>query len=140
MNGSLFSNYFYTFARMLTNQITLVSFTKKAFISFMLVSFGVLALASMGGGGNKKNKSVKPEFTPIRTTNGFTLKAGPSYRGSTIFTQEKNNTLVSLNSIVTYQKGNTIYILPCRYKLQTSPTSQPGSSLQMFNLKIKMHK
>ena len=123
------------------NQVIPVSFVKKAFISFILVGFGALALASMGGGGNKaKNKTVKPEFTPIRTTNGFTLNAGPSYHGSLIFTQEKNKNLVSLNSIATYQKGNTIYILPCRYKLQTSPASQPGSSLQLFNLKIKMHK
>ena len=123
------------------NQKIFVSFAKKAFISFILVGVGALALASMGGGGNKaKNKTVKPEFTPIRTTNGFTLKAGPSYHGSMVFAQEKNKNLVSLNSIVTYQKGNTIYILPCRYKLQTSTPSQPGSSLQMFNLKIKMHK
>ena len=36
---------------------------KKALISFVLVSFGVFALASMGGGGNKsKDKTVKPEF------------------------------------------------------------------------------
>jgi hypothetical protein len=95
----------------------------------------------MGGGGNKsKDKAVKPEFTPIRTTNGFTLKAGPVYRGSMLFTQQKTNNLVSLNSIVTYQKGNTIYILPYRYRLQTSSAAQPGSSLQMFNLKIKIHK
>jgi len=93
----------------------------------------------MGGGGNKsKDKAVKPEFTPIRTANGFTLKAGPVYHGSMIFNQQKNNSLVSLNSIVTYQKGNTIYILPCRYKLQTAPAQ--GSSLQLFNLKIKIHK
>ncbi|MEO5592850.1 MAG: hypothetical protein ABIR15_11845 [Chitinophagaceae bacterium] len=118
-----------------------MSAAKKALTSFILVGFGALALASMGGGGNKtKDKSVRPEFTPIRTTNGFTLKAGPSYHGSIIFGQEKNKNLVSYNSIVTYQKGNTTYILPCKYKLQTSAASQSGSSLQMFNLKIKIHK
>ena len=116
-------------------------FAKKALISFVLVSFGVFALASMGGGGNKsKDKTVKPEFTPIRTTNGFTLKAGPMYRGSFSIGQEKSKNLVSLNSVVTYQKGNTIYILPCKYKVQTSVTSQAASSLQLLNLKIKLHK
>ena len=114
---------------------------KKALISFVLVSLGVFAIASMGGGGNKsKDKTVKPEFTPIRTTNGFTLKAGPMYRGSFSIGQEKSKNLVSFNSIVTYQKGNTIYILPCKYKVQTSVPSQAASSLQLLNLKIKLHK
>jgi hypothetical protein len=124
---------------MLKNQVTPIRFAKKAFISFILVGFGALAIASMGGGGSKaKDKTVRPEFTPIRTTNGFTLRTGPVYHGSMIFAQEKTNNLVSLNSIVTYQKGNTTYILPCRYKLQTSALQ--GSSLQMLNLRIKIHK
>jgi hypothetical protein len=126
---------------MLKSPAIFMSSAKKALFSFILISFGVFAIASMGGGGNKsKDKSVKPEFTPIRTTNGFTLKAGPSYHGSMIFGQEKSKNLVSFNSIVTYQKGNTTYILPCKYRLQTSTVSQSGSSLQMFNLRIKIHK
>lgn len=125
---------------MLKTQPILISFSKKLLASFILVNVGVLALASMGGGGNKsKDKSVKPEFTPIKTSNGFTLKAGPVYHGSMILSQDKSKSLISLNSIVTYQRGNTTYILPSRYKVQTS-TVQTGSSLQMFNLKIKMHK
>ena len=126
---------------MLKNHITFISSAKKALISFVLVSFGVFALASMGGGGNKsKDKAVKPEFIPIKTSNGFTLKAGPVYHGSMVFGQERNTNLLSFNSIVTYQKGNSTYIIPCRYKLQTSSATQPGSSLQMLNLRIKMHK
>jgi len=126
---------------MLKNTAILTTTAKKALTSLLLIGVGVWALASMGGGGNKsKDKAVKPEFTPIRTTNGFTLKAGPVYHGSIIFGQEKTKNLVSYSSIVTYQKGNTTYILPCKYKLQTSSISQSGSSLQMFNLRIKMHK
>jgi len=126
---------------MLNNTAIFTFVVKKALTSLLLIVVGVWALASMGGGGNKsKDKAVKPEFTPIRTTNGFTLKAGPVYHGSIIFGQEKSKNLVSYNSVVTYQKGNTTYILPCKYKLQTSTISQSGSSLQMFNLRIKMHK
>jgi len=126
---------------MLKNTAILTTTAKKALTSLLLIGVGVWALASMGGGGNKsKDKAVKPEFTPIRTTNGFTLKAGPVYHGSIIFGQEKTKNLVSYSSVVTYQKGNTTYILPCKYKLQTSSISQSGSSLQMFNLRIKMHK
>ncbi|MFT3936050.1 MAG: hypothetical protein QM726_20635 [Chitinophagaceae bacterium] len=118
----------------------ILSAAKKTLFSLTLVGIGAFAIASMGGGGNKKEKTAKPEFTPIRTTNGFTLKAGPSYSGSMLFGQQKSNNVISYNSIVTYQKGNTTYILPVKYKLQTSAASQSGSSLQMFNLKIKIHK
>lgn len=113
---------------------------KKMFTSILLVSMGVFAIASMGGGGSKsKDKTVKPEFTPIRTTNGFTLKSGPVYRGSLNFVQQKSAGLSAVSSIATYQKGNTIYIIPCKYKLQPS-TAQQNSSLQLLNLKIKIHK
>ena len=126
---------------MLLNHFTPRAFVKKLFTSLALVSVGVLAIASMGGGGSKsKEKTVKPEFTPIITTNGFTLKAGPVYHGSMMLGQERNKTIVSFNTIKTYQKGNTTYILPVRYKMQTSAVSQSGSSLQMLNLRIKMHK
>ncbi len=118
-----------------------IAAAKKMFTSLLLVSFGVFAIASMGGGGNKsKDKTVKPEFTPIRTTNGFTLKAGPVYRGSVSFGQQKSTNLVAFNSVATYQKGNTIYILPCKYKLQTSNSHQTASSLQLLNVKFKLHK
>ena len=118
-----------------------LSAAKKTIISCLLIGLGVFAVASMGGGGSKnKDKSVRPEFTPIRTTNGFTLKAGPAYHGSVTFGQEKSKNLVSYNSIATYQKGNTVYILPVKYKLQTAPVTQSSSSLQLFNLRIKIHK
>jgi len=118
----------------------LTPFSKKMLTSILLVAAGIFAIASMGGGGSKaKDKSVKPEFTPIRTTNGFTIKAGPAYHGSFLLGQERNKNLVSLNSIVTYQKGNTTYIIPCKYKVQTA-VSPANSNLQLFNLKFKMHK
>lgn len=114
--------------------------TKKALISLTLVAFTVFAFGSMGGGSNKsKSKAVKTDFIPIRTTNGFTLKAGPSYHGSMIFGSDKKKNFTSFNSVITYQKGNTTYILPYRYKMQ-SASFQSKSSLELFNLKFKMHK
>jgi len=105
----------------------------------MLIAVAALAFASMGGGGNKKSRSVKADFVPIRTTNGFTLKAGPSYSGSMTFGQEKTKNVISFSSVVTYQKGNTTYILPYKYKMQTSAFDQ-RSSMQLLNFKLKMHK
>lgn len=114
---------------------------KRALTSVLMLSMAVFAFGSMGGGGNKsKSKAVKgADFTPIRTINGFTLKAGPMYRGSMIFGQERTKNVVSFNSVITYQKGNTTYILPYRYKIQTN-AFDAKSSLQMFNMKINLHK
>ena len=122
---------------MLRISIISIAAAKKAFTSVALIGMAVFAIASMGGG--KKNKSVKADITPIRTTNGFTLKAGPSYNGSMIFGQAKSKNEVSFNSVITYQKGNTTYILPYKYKLQ-STSYQSKSSLQMFNLRLSIHK
>jgi len=96
----------------------------------------------MGGGGNKsKSKAVRgTEFTPIRTTNGFTLKAGPTYRGSFIYNQDKVNNVISFNTVVTYQKGNTTYILPYKYKMQANAYDPKPNSLQMFKLRLDLHK
>lgn len=116
--------------------------TKKITAVFALVAFGFVTFAAIGitGEGNKaKRKSILGDFTPIRTTSGFTLKSGPNYKGSVIFNQEKTNKALSFNTVVTYQKGNTTYILPYKYKI-SSQTAGSRSNLQLLNLKVNLHK
>jgi hypothetical protein len=108
----------------------------------VLMIVAVLAFASKGGGGKKKIPALKNDFVPIRTTSGFTLRSGVSYSGSHIFGVEKNDKSFSFNTVVTYQKGNTIYILPYKYKVNTPAfnTNSAKSNFQMLNFKIKIHK
>ena len=109
----------------------------------MMLVVVALAFASKGGGGKKKAAPLKNDFVPIRTTTGFTLKTGVPYSGSQIFSIEKNTHYFSLNTVSTYQKGNTIFIIPFKYKVSIAPFDASGSgksSLQMLDLKIKMHK
>ena len=114
-------------------------------ISALMVAVVGLAFASKGGGGDKKSNSkvpLKTEFTPIRTTATFTLKAGPSYTGSFLLGQEKTKNYLSINSLVTYQKGNSIFIIPYSYRVNT-PALMDGSrktNLQLLDLRIKMHR
>ena len=70
---------------------------RKSAICFALIAVGFLTFASKGGGGGDKDKKVPVtnHFTPIRTTNGFTLKSGPVYRGSQLFSQQKKNDVVT---------------------------------------------
>jgi hypothetical protein len=111
----------------------------------MILVVGGLTFASKGGGGEKKATAspVKNDFVPIRTTNNFTLKAGPTYSGSFMLGEEKTKNYISFNTVVTYQKGNSIFILPYHYKVNTSVflNGNAGkSNLQMLDLRIKMHR
>ncbi|HVU95688.1 MAG TPA: hypothetical protein VHE34_10715 [Puia sp.] len=115
---------------------------RKTLISGLMITVVSLAFASKGGGGEKKapNNSLKTNFTPIRTTTGFTLKTGPSFTGSVLLGTEKKDNHISFNTLVTYEKGNTMYILPYRYKINSSLflRNSSNSSLQLLDLHINM--
>ena len=117
--------------------------TRKLLISALMIAAVGLAVASKGGGGDNKKAStaLKTNFVPIRTTNGFTLKSGPSYSGSMIVGTQKTREYVSFNTLVTYQKGNSFYIMPHTYRINTSVylKNNSGSNLNLLDLRINMH-
>jgi hypothetical protein len=121
---------------------------RQILVSALMVAVVGLTFASKGGGGDKGDKKsnnripLKTEFTPIRTTGTFTLKSGPSYTGSFMLGQEKTKNYVSINTLVTYEKGNSIFIIPYNYRVNT-PALLDGSrktNLQLLDLRIKMHR
>jgi len=116
---------------------------QKMLISALMIAIVGLAVASKGGGGDNKKTSIplKTNFVPIRTTNGFTLKAGPSYVGSMTVGIEKTREYVSFNTLVTYQKGNSFYIMPHVYRINTNIylKNNSGNSLNLLDLRINMH-
>ena len=102
---------------------------------------GVQAFAAIGigGGGKTKQNSIGIDFTPISVANSFTLKGNFSYRGGKIMSEERiAPNVITLNSIVTYQQGNTTYIMPYKSSISLSPAAS-SSNLQMLNLKVKIH-
>lgn len=114
----------------------------KLLVAALFLSITGLAGASMGGEKKaKKAAKATEEFVPIRTTAGFTLKAGPSYKGSLGFNSSKSaNGKLSINTLVTYQKGNTTYIMPYNSRINVAKTGNCNSSTQMLNLKVRIHK
>ena len=115
---------------------------RRVSISTILVGLTFFTFASIGGDKNKsKSASLHSNFNPIRTNRGFTLREGITYRGSMILKQEKTSTSISYNSLITYQKGNSIYILPNKYKVPLKPEqSSPKTNLQLLQLKFKLCK
>jgi hypothetical protein len=109
----------------------------------ILVVGGFASSYSKGGGGDKKNKSsLMSNFTPIRSVNGFTLRSiRPTFSGSFMMTQEKENNRLSISTLITYQRGNTTYIIPYKYRVGISSlTNSSKTNLQLLGVKIRMPK
>jgi len=136
--------FFIIFVPVLRNpKISFRNSLQRVLVCTVLIGLAVLTFASMGGGKKSKTTAVKNDFVPIRTTNGFTLKSGPLYKGSSIISQEKNKNTLVMNSLMTYQKGNTTFIMPYQQKISIpsgANCTKNNNSLQLLNLKVRMHK
>jgi hypothetical protein len=107
---------------------------RKLLVSTLMIAVVSLAFASKGGGGEKKNTPS----TALKTS--FTLKAGPTFSGNYFLSTEKKSDYVSFNTLITYQKGNSTYIMPYHYKINTSVylNNNSGSNLRLLDLHINM--
>ena len=122
--------------------IELRKLIRKLLISASLIAIVSLAVASKGGGDKgKANTSLRTNFVPIRTTAGFTLKAGPTFMGSSIISTEKTPEYVSFQTLITYQRGNSTFIMPRTLKVNSSVFmhNNSGSNLSLLDLRINMH-
>ncbi|MBN8674159.1 MAG: hypothetical protein J0L56_08495 [Chitinophagales bacterium] len=76
----------------------------------------VAAFATLGDGRVKKSKPGQSLLTNKTKTTSFSLRSGYSFRGSQVINTQAQN-FVSLNTVLTYQKGNTTYIVPLKKKV-----------------------
>lgn len=94
---------------------------KRKLATAALIAVSACAFATLGDGGGKKNVNQNIRmlsYAPSYNYKSFSLKTGYNYRGKTIINQSKNTgKYIFLNKDVTYQKGNTSYILPMKKKL-----------------------
>ena len=117
---------------------------KKSIISCAMIGAVALALASSGGGDKKRAETLrKPDFTPIRTTNGFTLKAGPMYTGSHVFSSERSSSnSITYSTVITYQQGNKVFILPYKPRVNVVMPVNAAyrNNLNAIDVSIRLHK
>jgi hypothetical protein len=111
-------------------------------MGLLLFAVTALTFASKGGGEKKKRHEFENSFTPINAASSFTLKKVPLYSGSSVTFQPKNNNHISLNAMITYQRGNTTFILPYQYKVNITPDIDfsTRSNLQFLGVRIQMPK
>ena len=91
-------------------------FLKRKLATAVLVSASVAAFATLGDGGNKKGSSLTNNSAKTTTVKSFSLKTSYNYKGSRLFSSNQPK-YISLNTTVTYQKGNATYIVPLKKKV-----------------------
>jgi hypothetical protein len=111
-------------------------------VSLLLFAVTALAFASKGGGEKRKHHEFENSFTPINAASSFTLKKSPLYSGSTVTIHPQADNRISMNAMITYQRGNTTFILPYQYKVNIGPVTNysPKSNLQFLGVRIQMPK
>lgn len=120
---------------------------KKSLISATMLGVVVIALASSGGGKKKSSTSSSLGLIPIRANGTFTLKAKPNYSGSHVFSTMNLKNSTVYKSVITYQKGNTTFIVPSKYRLNNASSklsfnsgNSYKSNLKMVDLKLRLCK
>lgn len=112
--------------------------TKMLLIVPAITGLAISAFADRGIG--KKSKSRLD--MNISTANGFknsislNLKTGLKYTGSLLVQQQNTGSNILTNNLVTYQKGNTVYIVPSK---QVVVMPETGKGYTGMKLIIKPH-
>lgn len=121
---------------------SIVHTIRLSVVSILLLAVTVLAFASKGGGDKKKHSAFENAFTPINSASSFTLKKTPVYSGTLMNFQPQADNRISLNAMITYQRGNTTFILPYQYKVTIGPVNNNNgkTNLQFLGVKIQMPK
>lgn len=88
-------------------------FLQRKLVTLLLVSASVAAFATLGDDSGKRIKKDASVLLPS-TARNFSLRSNYNYRSNNLFNQPEKKEYIVLNPVVTYQKGNTAYVLPLK--------------------------
>ncbi|MGC4103057.1 hypothetical protein [Ferruginibacter sp.] len=105
----------------------MIKLSKLMLVSTVLFSASLSALADGGIGKKSKSKVALNITTSTTLRNSVTLnlKSGLRYTGSSMVNQQTTGNSIFTNTLVSYQKGNTVYIIPYKQKV-VMPEIKPG--------------
>lgn len=90
------------------------SFLKKKFTTVLFIAASLAAFATLGDdSGKKSKKGYSSELLPY-TAKTFSLRSNYNYKSNNLFSQPEKKNFIMLNPLVTYQKGNSTYVLPLK--------------------------
>lgn len=108
--------------------------TRKILLLGILTGSMLVSFADRGIGKKSKTKVLLNISTgyALKNSISFNLKAGLKYKGSLLSNmQQQSNALVS-TELVTYQKGNSIYIVPYKQKIIVPEVRQGYTGLKLI--------
>jgi hypothetical protein len=111
---------------------------KAMLIILMLSGIVFSAMADKGIGKKNKTKITLNINTgnSIRKSISVNLKTGLKYTGSLMANQQVNGTSYLNSTLLTYQKGNTVYIIPQKQVYTVPEIKQGYTGLKLI---IKTH-
>ncbi|MES2850748.1 MAG: hypothetical protein V4685_16940 [Bacteroidota bacterium] len=111
-------------------------FIKKATIILALVSVTTVVFADRGTGKKtnkaKTNLNINTSATSLKSSILSNIKNGLAYKGSFLATRQVNNAIIINNNLMTYQKGNTTYIIPYKSKLTVPDVKQGYAGVKLI--------
>lgn len=107
-------------------------------VVLMLSGIGFSALADKGIGKKNKVKAKLNITTPttLRNSISVNLKTGLKYTGSLLVNQQTDGRSYFSNTLLTYQKGNTVYIIPQKQVMVVPDMKQGYTGMKLI---IKPH-
>src|SRR5688500_3320927 len=104
---------------MITKRTLLFRLLTRKAVTLILIGISAYAAYATFGDGKSKSKKKSLLNKTVVTPGKFSLRSGYQYRGSQLINQSKSTNTITLNSIVTYQKGRMTYILPLKTTVLT---------------------
>ncbi len=112
----------------------MTQFTKSMLILVLLSTSMVYSFADRGMRKKSKNRVTLNISTnnTFKNNLSFNLKTGLKYKGNLFAgVQQENNTLIATN-LLTYQKGNTVYIIPNKQKIIVPEIKQGYTGMKLI--------
>ena len=111
--------------------------TKIVLLMSILNGFMLTTWADKGVGKKKAKVPLNLVNANAPKSLSFNLKTGLKYKGSLLNGSAGSKNTVSYNNMLTYQKGNTVYIIPYKQKVVVPEMKQGYTGMKLI-LKPKL--
>lgn len=102
-----------------TRTIRIGNLGKRLMLFSLIAGSAFVAFAALGDGRGGKERPASSGVRLLSSksqTNNFSLRSGYTFRGSEVINTTKPR-YVDISSVITYQRGNTTYVLPLKKKV-----------------------